>query len=127
MKKGDPMMANAFVHIELNTTDPGKAKAFYGKLFDWQLTDMPMDGKTYTLIKVGEGTGGGIMQHPMSGQPSIWIPYVQVADLKAQTDKARALGGTIIKEMVEVKDMGTFSIVLDPTGAAVGLWEMKKA
>ena len=65
------MMANAFVHIELNTTDPGKAKAFYGKLFDWQLTDMPMDGKTYTLIKVGEGTGGGIMQHPMSGQPSI--------------------------------------------------------
>ena len=120
-------MANAFVHIELNTTDPGKAKTFYGKLFDWQLTDMPMGDMTYTVIKVGEGTGGGIMQHPMPGQPSIWIPYVEVANLKAQTDKARSLGGTIIKEMVEVKDMGTFSIVLDPTGAAVGLWEMKKA
>ena len=119
-------MANAFVHIELNTTDPGKAKAFYGKLFDWQLTDMPMDDMTYTVIKVGDDTGG-IMQHPMPGQPSIWIPYVQVADLKAQTDRARALGGTIIKEMVEVKDMGSFSIVLDPTGAAVGLWEVKKA
>jgi len=119
-------MANAFVHIELNTTDPGKAKAFYGKLFDWQLTDMPMHDRTYTLIKVGEGTGGGIMQHPMPGQPSIWIPYVEVADLKAHTDKARTLGGTVIKEMVEVKDMGTFSIVLDPTGAALGLWEVKK-
>jgi predicted enzyme related to lactoylglutathione lyase len=123
---GDPIMANPFVHIELNTTDPAKAKAFYGKLFDWQLADMPMDGRTYTLIKVGEGTGGGLMQHPMPGQPSIWIPYVEVANLKAETEKARALGGTIIKEMVEVKDMGSFSIVLDPTGAAVGLWEKKK-
>jgi predicted enzyme related to lactoylglutathione lyase len=27
-------MANPFVHVELNTTDPAKAKAFYGKLFD---------------------------------------------------------------------------------------------
>ena len=120
-------MANPFVHIELNTTDPAKAKTFYGKLFNWQLSDMPMNEGTYTLIKVGEGTGGGIMKHPMPGQPSIWIPYVDVSDLKAQTEKARALGGTIIKEMVEVPEMGTFSIVLDPTGAAVGLWERKKA
>ena len=120
-------MANPFVHIELNTTDPAKAKTFYGKLFNWQLSDMPMNEGTYTLINVGEGSGGGIMKHPMPGQPSIWIPYVEVSDLKAQTEKARTLGGTIIKEMVEVQEMGTFSIVLDPTGAAVGLWERKKA
>jgi predicted enzyme related to lactoylglutathione lyase len=30
-------MANPFVHVELNTTDVGKAKTFYGKLFDWKL------------------------------------------------------------------------------------------
>ena len=119
-------MANPFVHIELNTTDPAKAKTFYGKLFNWQLSEMPMNEGTYTLINVGEGTGGGIMKHPMPGQPSIWIPYVEVSDLKAQTEKARTLGGTIIKEMVEVPERGTFSIVLDPTGAAVGLWERKK-
>ena len=34
-------MANPFVHVELNTTDVGKAKDFYGKLFDWKLEDMP--------------------------------------------------------------------------------------
>jgi uncharacterized protein len=122
----DPM-ADPFVHIELNTTDPAKAKTFYGKLFDWQLEDMQMEMGTYTLIRVGNGTGGGIMKHPMPGQPSLWIPYVEVGDVRARTEKARALGGTIIKEVTEVMNMGSFSIVLDPTGAAVGLWQSKKS
>lgn len=30
--KEEPAMGNPFVHVELNTTDPGKAKAFYGRL-----------------------------------------------------------------------------------------------
>jgi predicted enzyme related to lactoylglutathione lyase len=119
-------MANPFVHIELNTTDRAKAKDFYGKLLDWRLEDMAMDMGTYTFINVGSGTGGGIMKHPMPGQPSVWIPYVEVADVKAQTEKARSLGGTVIKDVTEVMDMGSFSIVLDPTGAAVGLWQSRK-
>ena len=49
-------MANPFVHVELSTTDVGKAKAFYGKLFDWKLEDIDMGPMgTYTIIKVGEG------------------------------------------------------------------------
>ena len=35
-------MVNAFVHVELSTTDPAKAKAFYGKLFSWKVEDVPM-------------------------------------------------------------------------------------
>jgi predicted enzyme related to lactoylglutathione lyase len=66
------------------------------------------------------------MSHPMPGQPSVWIPYVEVADVRAKTEKARSLGGTVVKDVTEVMDMGTFSIVLDPTGAAVGLWQSKK-
>jgi predicted enzyme related to lactoylglutathione lyase len=33
-------MINPFVHVELNSPDPEKAKAFYAKLFQWQLEDM---------------------------------------------------------------------------------------
>ncbi len=54
-------MANPFVHVELNTTDLRKAKAFYGKLFDWKLSDVPMPDGTYTMIDGGDGTGGGIL------------------------------------------------------------------
>ena len=52
-------MANPFIHVELNTTDVAKAKSFYGKLFDWKLQDMPLPDGAYTMIEVGEGTGGG--------------------------------------------------------------------
>ena len=118
-------MANAFVHTELNTTDVAKAKGFYGALFDWKLEDVPMDGGSYTMIKIGEGTGGGIMQHPMPGAPSMWLSYVLVDDIAASTEKARALGGTVLKDVTEVMGMGWLSIIVDPTGAALGLWKPK--
>jgi hypothetical protein len=118
-------MANPFVHIELNTTDVDKAKSFYGSLFDWKLSDTPMPMGTYTTIDVGDGTGGGMLKHPMPGAPSIWIPYVIVDDVEAATQKAKSLGAQIIREVTEVPNMGWFSIVLDPTGAAVGLWKTK--
>ena len=64
-------MANPFVHVELATTDIDKAKSFYRSLFDWQLQDMDMGGgMSYTMIGVGEGTGGGMMKHPAPGAPS---------------------------------------------------------
>ena len=90
-------MANAFVHSELATTDVDKAKAFYGKLFDWKLEDLPMDGMNYTTIAIGDATGGGIMQQMMPGAPSAWMPYVGVDDIQAATTKAKSLGATILR------------------------------
>jgi len=119
-------MANPFVHVELNTTDPEKAKAFYGKLFTWKMEDMPMGpGMTYTMIQPGEGTGGGLLKHPIPGAPSAWLAYVVVDDVKAATEKAQSLGGRIMKDVSEVPGMGWFSIITDPTGAVLGLWQNK--
>jgi predicted enzyme related to lactoylglutathione lyase len=119
-------MANAFVHVELNTTDVDKAKAFYGKLFEWTLEDVPMGpAGSYTMIKVGQGTGGGMVKHPVPGAPSAWLAYVQVEEIKAATEKARSLGATIMQDVVEVPGMGWLSILIDPTGAALGLWQPK--
>lgn len=119
-------MANPFVHIELNTTDLDKAKAFYGKLFAWKLEDVPMGDSTYTTIGVGQGTGGGMMKQPMPGAPPAWLAYVEVDDIKASTEKAKSLGAQIIRDVTEVMGMGWLSILIDPTGAALGLWQSKK-
>jgi len=121
-------MANPFVHVELATTDVDKAKSFYQSLFDWKLNDMDMgDGMIYTLIEVGEGTGGGMMKHPMPGVPSFWLSYVGVDDIKAATEKAKSLGATIVRDVTEVPNIGLFSIFTDPTGATLALWqELKK-
>ena len=120
-------MGNPFVHVELATTDIDKAKSFYAELFDWELEDVDMDGgMTYTLIKVGEGTGGGMMQHPMPGAPSIWVSYVLVDDVKATTAKAKSLGAKVVRDVGEVPDMGSFAIITDPTGAMIAFWQPKK-
>jgi predicted enzyme related to lactoylglutathione lyase len=120
-------MGNPFVHVELVSTDVKKAKSFYGSLFDWKLEDTDMGGgMTYTMIKVGEGTGGGMMQHPMPGQPSAWVPYTLVGDVTAATAKAKSLGATIIRDVGEVPNAGSFSIIQDPTGAVLGLWQEKQ-
>jgi predicted enzyme related to lactoylglutathione lyase len=118
-------MANPFVHVELNTTDVNQAKKFYGALFNWTLEDVPMPNGSYTMIKVGEGTGGGIMKHPVPGAPSAWLAYVLVDDVAASTKKAKSLGATVMKDATEIMGVGTFSVLIDPTGAAIALWKPK--
>ena len=93
-------MANPFVHVELNTPDPEKAKTFYSQLFQWQLEDVPnpaAPSSSYTMIKVGSGTGGGIMRQ-IPGGPSGWLAYVEVDDIQAATQKAKSLGVPVLDE-----------------------------
>jgi predicted enzyme related to lactoylglutathione lyase len=48
---------------------------------------------------------------------------VLVDDLRASTDKARELGGTVIRDATPIPGMGSFSLIQDPAGAIFGLWE----
>ena len=119
-------MANPFVHVELATTDVAKAKSLYHSLFAWKLKDEDMGGgMIYTMIDVGDGTGGGMMKHPMPEHGSQWLPYVLVDDIAAATAKAKSLGATIVKDVTDVMDAGSLSIIVDPTGATLGLWQPK--
>jgi len=117
-------MAHPFVHVELSTTDLDKAKAFNKSLFDWTLRDEEVaPGFFYTMIGVGEGTGGGMMQAPDT--KSAWLPYVHVEDINAATARAKGLGATVCREPTEVMDAGFFSVIMDPTGATLGFWQPK--
>ena len=118
-------VANPFCHVELNTTDVSKAKDFYSKLFEWKLEDMPSPGGDYTMIRVGEGTGGGMMKNPVPGAPSFWLAYVLVDDIQASTKKAKSLGANVMKDVTEIPDYGSFSVLADPTGAHFALWKPK--
>ena len=120
-------MPNPFVHVELATTSVRKARGFYAKLFRWKLKEIPTPtpAGAYTMIDVGEGTGGGIMPQLIPGAGSVWMPYVFVKDIEASTKKAKKLGAKICKGVTEVEGMGWLSIIVDPTGAMLGLWEPK--
>ncbi len=119
-------MPNPFVHVELQTRDLPKAKDFYARLFDWKLQDLPMPGGSYTMIEVGDGTGGGMVTSPDPHAPPSWMAYVGVDDVRAMTEKARQLGATICVDVTEVGDFGWMSVFTDPTGATLALWQPKQ-
>lgn len=120
-------MGNPFVHIELQTKDIDKAKDFYTSLFDWKLEDMPAPGgMPYTMINVGEGTGGGIFLNDDPKVPSHWLAYVGVDDIEASTRKARELGATVLQDVMEIGDYGWLSVIMDPTGAVLAMWKTRE-
>jgi predicted enzyme related to lactoylglutathione lyase len=121
-------MANPFVHVELHTNDIKRAKEFYSKLFDWKLEDAPMPGGgSYTLIQVGTGTGGGMTVNQAPGVPPHWLAYVGVDDVRASTRKAKDLGAKVVVDVMEVGEYGSMSVISDPTGATLALWQPKTA
>jgi len=65
------------------------------------------------------------MKNPMPGGQSFWLSYVLVDDIEASTKKAKSLGATVMKDVTEVMGMGWLSIIVDPTGAVLGLWKAK--
>lgn len=66
-----------------------------------------------------------MMTHPMPGAPSAWLPYVLVDDIVAATAKAKSLGATVIRDVMQVMEAGSLSIIMDPTGAVLGFWQPK--
>ncbi len=121
-------MANPFVHVELHTNDLAKAKAFYSRLFGWKLQDTPMPGGggSYTMIDVGQGTGGGMTKNQAPGAPPHWLAYVGVDDVSTSTRNARELGAKVVMDKTEVGDFGWMSVITDPTGATFALWQPKE-
>jgi predicted enzyme related to lactoylglutathione lyase len=119
-------MANPFVHLELATTDVAKAKDFYAKLFNWTYVDNDMGGgMVYTMFKPDDGPGGGMFSMP--GVPTAWLAYVGVDDINTATTKATELGATVVRGPQEVPGHGWMTVLIDPTGAPIALWEPKAA
>jgi hypothetical protein len=56
------------------------------------------------------------------GKVSGWIPYVQVEDVDGATAKAQKLGAQVIQPRTK-GPAGDFTVVRDPGGASIALWQ----
>ncbi len=107
---------------ELVSSDVAGAKKFYAGLFGWQ-SEAFAGSTDYTLFKQGDAMVGGLMQCPKPGVPSHWLPYVTVDDVDASAAKAKSLGAQIVMEPFDVPMVGRIAVLLDPQGAAIGLFK----
>src|SRR5690349_6857871 len=119
-------MPSPFVYMQLHTHDHKRAKDFYRRLFAWELKDQ-RGARPYTEILVGKGTSGGILQAASRRVPSHWLPFVHVRDVDTATKEAESLGASVIVAPTDVPKKGRYSVISDPTGAAVALWTPLRA
>jgi predicted enzyme related to lactoylglutathione lyase len=102
------MTPHGLIHwTELNTHDPEKAKSFFGEALGWTFEAMPMaDVPPYHICMSGGEVVGGLfmMTDPMfAAVPEHWMTYFAVDDVDASVEKAKAHGGTILREPYDVR------------------------
>ena len=124
-----------WIWYELITPDMAGAKRFYGDLVGWSAQDMPpMPGaEPYSILNAdGNGVAGMMnLGEPMKaeGMPPNWTGYICVDDCDAAAAKAKALGGSVRREPLDIPGIGRFAIVADPAGAIFAIMKpipMKK-
>jgi len=66
----------------------------------------------------------GLMRNDGSmGAPDAWSVYLATDDAASTVEKARAAGAEVVAGPMQVGDLGTMAVLVDPAGAAVGAWE----
>ncbi len=120
------------VWLDYGSNNISASREFYQELFDWQFEELGPDVNDYNLVHCGEALVGGLMdvsgqQCPKGGPiPSEWGVFLAVNDLEARCAKAKAAGGQVVIEAMPVGDSGRWALVVDPTGAAVAMWQAKE-
>ncbi|MGE0228338.1 MAG: VOC family protein [Dehalococcoidia bacterium] len=116
--------------FELSTTDPDAAIGLYGQLFGWTDDPQPMpEGPAYHMQRI-EGDSVAAISPQMPGEveqgmPPHWNVYLTVDDVDATTDKVEGAGGSVLMPPMDVMEFGRMSVIADPTGGVVCLWEAK--
>lgn len=123
--KYDP---GTFCWIELATSDSAAAKNFYSQLFGWETEDHSMGPDAfYTMLRINGKEVGGLYElmpeMKAQGVPPHWLSYVSVTSADESAEKAKAAGGTLLKEPFDVFSIGRMAVVQDPTGGVFALWQ----
>jgi len=128
MGKRERYEPGTFCWVDLATTDPAGAKAFYGGLFGWEAEDMPAgEAATYTMLRLDGDYVGGLYEMEAErreqGIPPHWFSYVSVESADEAAARAGELDGKAYGDAFDVLDSGRMAIIVDPEGGALAAWE----
>jgi uncharacterized protein len=110
---------------DLWTSDVEGSRRFYAEVFGWEAqAPSPEFGGYFMFTRDGVPVAGGM--GPMGGDmpPSnSWKPYLAVDDAAKTLESAQSHGATVVAPAMPVADLGTQGVLVDPTGAAIGIWQ----
>ena len=110
--------------VDLSSTDAERARAFYCDLFGWTADEPnPEFGGYFSFRKDGQLIAGAMAFQPDMGVPDVWSIYLATDDAAKTVEVAAAAGAQVVSPAMAVGDLGTMAVLIDPTGAAIGLWQ----
>lgn len=118
-----PASSTPVVHLELHSRDLARASAFYAELCGWPQERVDAGPVSYLALELSRGLGGGIVQ--CETERALWLPYVEVPEIGEATERARALGASVLLEPRE-GPVGWRSAVATDAGAGVAFWQPKR-
>lgn len=110
--------------IDLMSSDPDRAIAFYGDIFGWRAEQGGAEYGGYISLFHGDDIVAGLMKNEAeSGYPDEWSTYLSSSDIHSTLSAAESAFATIVLPPMEVESMGTMAMITDPGGASIGVWE----
>jgi predicted enzyme related to lactoylglutathione lyase len=110
--------------IDLSTSNQEQARDFYTALLGWTADDPdPQFGGYFTFRKDGIAVAGCMGRTPDQPGPDAWSVHLSTPDARQTLADATAHGGQVIVDAMDVGDLGTMSVIADPSGAVVGAWQ----
>jgi len=110
-------------HLELHTGDQAGASAFYSRLLRWRPERLIAESGSYLTLDLGGVVGGGIVE--CGTRRPLWLPYVEVDQVRELTERARRLGAAVLLEPRE-GPAGWRSVVSSPEGGEIAFWQTKR-
>jgi predicted enzyme related to lactoylglutathione lyase len=106
---------------ERMTRDIEGVKRFYGTVFDVTFQDLPgIPPSSYQLFTVSGDAVAGTFAMPADAPaeaPPHWLAYFWLDDVDAGFERARELGGQVLREPID-SPYGRYAPVQDPQGGA---------
>jgi len=110
--------------IDLQTSDPDSARAFYAGLFGWEAGEgSPEFGGYWMFNRDGVPVAGGMRSDEQAPVPDVWCLYLSVPDATKALEGAVEHGGQVVVPAMPVADLGQMGFLTDPGGAAIGVWQ----
>ena len=111
------------IWVDLGSPDPAAAATFYGQLLGWQTQDLGAEAGGYRFFTRNGQVVAGVGPLMAQGQPPAWSTYIKTEDADATARKVREAGGRVLAEPFDVMSAGRMAVFMDPTGAAISVWQ----
>ena len=110
--------------IDISVKDATTREAlmeFFGGLFGWTFDVGGPETGNYTMALLDGAPVCAIGEQPEG--MGMWVTYLHTDDIESTIGKVGGAGGQIFMGPMQVMDVGSMALGMDPAGAVFGLWQ----